>query len=70
MERAADLHREVAEEKKIEVRLALPGPVELTADNVRLGEVVNNLLDNALKYTPAGGEGHARGGRRSRFSPS
>jgi len=55
VERAADLHREVAEEKKIGVRLELPLPVELNADNVRLGQAVNNLLDNALKYTPAGG---------------
>jgi signal transduction histidine kinase len=55
VERAADLYREVAEEKKIEVRLDLPRPVELTADNVRLGQAVNNLLDNALKYTAAGG---------------
>ena len=54
-ERAVDLYREVAEEKKIIVTLDQPAPVELTADSVRLGQAVNNLLDNALKYTPAGG---------------
>ena len=54
-ERAADLYREVAEEKQIVVTLDQPAPVELAADAIRLGQAVNNLLDNALKYTPAGG---------------
>ena len=54
-ERAADLYREVAEEKSIVVTLDQPGPVECDADAIRLGQAVNNLLDNALKYTPAGG---------------
>ncbi len=54
-ERAADLYREVAEEKGIEVRLDVRPPVIVEADAVRLGQVVNNLLDNALKYTPGGG---------------
>jgi signal transduction histidine kinase len=54
-ERAADLYREVAEEKKISVILDQPAPAELPADAIRLGQAVNNLLDNALKYTPAGG---------------
>jgi heavy metal sensor kinase len=55
VERAADLYREVAEEKKISVELDMPVPVECAADSVRLGHAVNNLLDNALKYTPEGG---------------
>jgi signal transduction histidine kinase len=54
-ERAVDLYREVAEEKRITVTLNQPDPVELSADSVRLGQAINNLLDNALKYTPAGG---------------
>ncbi len=53
--RAADLYREVAEEKHIAVVLDQPAAVEYSVDAVRLGQVVNNLLDNALKYTPAGG---------------
>ena len=56
VERAADLYREVAEEKKITVTSDLPAAVEVHADAIRLGQAVNNLLDNALKYTPAGGQ--------------
>jgi signal transduction histidine kinase len=55
-ERAVDLYREVAEEKKIAVTLDQPEPAELSADSIRLGQAINNLLDNALKYTPAGGK--------------
>jgi signal transduction histidine kinase len=54
-ERAIDLYREVAEEKRITVALDQPEPAEANADAIRLGQAVNNLLDNALKYTPAGG---------------
>jgi signal transduction histidine kinase len=54
-ERAADLYREVAEEKNIGITLDQPAAVELRADSIRLGQAVNNLLDNALKYTPDGG---------------
>lgn len=55
VERAADLYREVAEEKNIAVVLDQPAPAELDADAIRLGQAINNLVDNALKYTPAGG---------------
>jgi signal transduction histidine kinase len=54
-ERAVDLYREVAEEKSIAVVLDQPEPAELSADAIRLGQAINNLLDNALKYTPANG---------------
>lgn len=54
-EQSVSLYREVADERKIAVQLDLPVRVEVNADAVRLGQVVNNLLDNALKYTPARG---------------
>ena len=52
--RAADLYREVAEEKGITVIPEQAGSVEADVDPIRLGQAVNNLLDNALKYSPAG----------------
>jgi signal transduction histidine kinase len=55
-DRAVDLYREVAEEKNITVTLHQPEPAELSADSIRLGQAINNLLDNALKYTPSGGK--------------
>lgn len=54
-ERAADLYSEVAEERQITIALDQPQPVEISVDAIRLGQAVNNLVDNALKYTPVGG---------------
>jgi signal transduction histidine kinase len=45
----------VAEERRIRVRIEQTAPVLAQVDAVRLGQAVNNLLDNALKYTPEGG---------------
>lgn len=52
---AADLYREVAEEKRIAVTIEAPQPVWGQVDPLRFGQAVANLVDNALKYTPAGG---------------
>lgn len=39
---------------------AWPGPLWVNADKVRLAQCIANLLTNAAKYTPAGGEIHVR----------
>ncbi|HEX3729623.1 MAG TPA: HAMP domain-containing sensor histidine kinase [Opitutaceae bacterium] len=53
--RAADLYREIAEEKGIALSCAGGPPVWVEADAARLGQAAANLVDNALKYTPPGG---------------
>jgi heavy metal sensor kinase len=51
----ADQMRLLAEEKHIALDCDGTEPVEVEADPVRLKQVVVNLLDNAIKYTPRGG---------------
>lgn len=56
---ALDLFLPVAEEKNILLLSDLPEPpVVLRGDKGRLQRAVANLLDNALKYTPANGSVH------------
>jgi signal transduction histidine kinase len=45
----------LADEKGIVVSCKAPEPVWVTGDEIRLKQVVVNLVDNAIKYTPAGG---------------
>lgn len=51
-----DMFRPQAEEKKIDLKadLTLP-PVDVLLDTVRFRRLMNNLVDNALKFTPVGG---------------
>lgn len=50
-----DLYEHVADDKGITITVNCAEEISLIADRSRIGQVVANLLDNALKYTPGGG---------------
>jgi len=53
--RAVDLYRDVADAKGVTVTAIASPEIIVSADRTRLEQVAANLIDNAVKYTPAGG---------------
>lgn len=52
----ANQYKTIAKEKSLEFNLSLPiNSLEICADRDLLQQGIRNLLDNAIKYTPAGG---------------
>lgn len=49
------LYEHVADEAQVRMTIDVPRVLSLRADRTRLRQVVANLVDNAIKYTPSGG---------------
>ena len=55
VERSADMFRGAAEERGVRFAASGGEPTVINGDADRLRQVINNLIDNSLKFTPSGG---------------
>jgi signal transduction histidine kinase len=55
VEKVVDLYQLVAEEKGIDFSTRTPEHLWVAVDATRIGQALANVIDNAIKFTPAGG---------------
>jgi signal transduction histidine kinase len=51
-----DLYEDVAEERGVRLRASVPEGLSVGVDRIRMRQALANLVDNAVKYTDAGGQ--------------
>jgi signal transduction histidine kinase len=55
VERSVDMFQGAADERGISLRVTSPNRIFVLASADRLRQVINNLIDNSIKFTPHGG---------------
>jgi two-component system sensor histidine kinase ChiS len=58
VQNSVNLFKEIAEQKHIHVKTDIKADINVKADPAAVDRIINNLLDNAFKYTPEGGQLH------------
>ena len=52
---SVELYEDLADERGVEIRTQVPSELVVDVDRNRMRQVLANLIDNAVKYTPTGG---------------
>jgi signal transduction histidine kinase len=55
VQKAVDMFQGIAEQRGIDLQGDAPSAIVVPGNRIHLREVIHNLIDNALKFTPAGG---------------